>query len=413
MSDHKYWLISVPGDKNSNPGRESQRKSFDATKVITNRHNSPASQFQIPADLKVGTLDALMLLSDELDKYDKHADNVLKRIVRSFSNDVSEGDLNAASNLKVDAGSGDVDPAAYLQDFMWNESRFPCKGHLPELANAIHKEIVNSDEEVKESLQQFSQVRNAINANKRKSGGNLVVRDLNSLVNASHYVNHPSGELSEKIIPVFIVVPKMRITDFLEGVSGAVAFNRALKEEDGDLKDLQFEGYERCTQEVVPGSWKKISEDDSYVLGRVLHLDSPSLQTFKQKINDNKCTVREFKLDAAAYAEDKQQLEKLQEEEVEKRKHAKRILMTMFGEVFVCHCHLKAVRIFVESVLWYGLPVNFSSMVVKVSSRNEAGLQSELDVLWANAKGNGGKSEEDDERPYLKYDFDLGFLHEE
>jgi len=42
----------------------------------------------------------------------------------------------------------------------------------------------------------------------RKSGGNLMVKDLNGIVKISHYPAHQDGTLSEKIVPVFVVVPK-------------------------------------------------------------------------------------------------------------------------------------------------------------------------------------------------------------
>lgn len=43
-----------------------------------------------------------------------------------------------------------------------------------------------------------------------------------------------------------------------------------------------------------------------------------------------------------------------------------RLCKANFGEVFAAWMHVKALRVFVESVLRYGLPPDFQPMVVKV-----------------------------------------------
>jgi V-ATPase subunit C len=45
-----------------------------------------------------------------------------------------------------------------------------------------------------------------------------------------------------------------------------------------------------------------------------------------------------------------------------------RLAKTNFSEVFSSWVHLKALRIFVESVLRYGLPPDFTSVVIEVGS---------------------------------------------
>merc|ERR1712159_597768 len=114
---------------------------------------SPCSKFDFPV-LKVGTLDTLMQLSDELDKFDKYAENAIKRIARSWQNDVgTDEDPTSLSQLKVpDFGTGDVSAFDGIQKFRWCDERFQYKDPLPDLARKIHKQIVDMDEEVKASL---------------------------------------------------------------------------------------------------------------------------------------------------------------------------------------------------------------------------------------------------------------------
>lgn len=44
-----------------------------------------------------------------------------------------------------------------------------------------------------------------------------------------------------------------------------------------------------------------------------------------------------------------------------------RLARTNFGEVFSAWVHLKALRVFVESVLRYGLPPDFTAVSIAVS----------------------------------------------
>jgi len=381
-----FWLMSAPGEKGMTNEHAAKQAAFDKGKNTCAGYGSGCSKMDFP-NLKVGTLDSLMLMSDELDKFDKHADIALRRIVRAWCQDVSteEEDTNA-NQLKV-PDFGDVGALEGMTRFHWCEERFQHKDPLPDLAAKIHKQIVDMDDEVKANLGAYAQIKNLINAQKRKSGGNLLVRDLNGIVKQSCYAMHTNGDISEKILPIFLVVPKQRLDDFQKM-------------------------YESASKECVPKSWRPIEEDDSYVLGRVLHLECPSLQSFKNKMSENKFTIREFTYDSSAVEENKVSFEKLQEEEKEALTNAKNTLHMAFGEVFVCHMHLKAVRMFVESVLWYGIPVNFQAMVVSVNMRKEAGLDKALDETFKDAKGSGGSTadKDDDEHPFVKFPFDLEFM---
>lgn len=374
--------------------------SFNKATDIANQNASPCAKFDFP-QLKVGTLDALMLLSDEIDKFDKHADVALRRVTRAWSSDMSDDNFTATNDmLKVEMGGGDTDPVAAVQGFTWQEDRFPHKGSLPELANTIHGFICDLDEEVKDVLGKFSQIRNALNAIQRKSGGNLMVKDLNGIVSIQAFVQHADGNLSEKIVPVFVVISKSRVEDFMAGYETA----------------FHVEGEPRASKECVPKSFKQIAEDDSYVLARVLHLDCPTLQSYKAKLADKKFNVREFTFNSQAVEDSQADKEKLLEQESEAKQQAKKTLQMAFGEIFLCHLHLKAIRLFVESVLWYGLPVNFQAMAIKVNQRKEGALQAALDEGFKDAKpgSNGGKGEDGEgDASFVSFEYDLDFIYDE
>jgi V-type H+-transporting ATPase subunit C len=77
-TDKYYWLISAP-----KPAKGPS--VFETLNRRTSKENNLSNNFMfgIP-DLKVGTLDSLMALSDDLAKIDTFVENTTKKIVRQL-----------------------------------------------------------------------------------------------------------------------------------------------------------------------------------------------------------------------------------------------------------------------------------------------------------------------------------------
>merc|ERR1712130_1032434 len=71
-SKMNYLLISVPTDKTETKTRQKLENAVD-------KYSNKVTSFKIPA-LKVGTLDRLMQLSDELQKLDQLGESVVKKL---------------------------------------------------------------------------------------------------------------------------------------------------------------------------------------------------------------------------------------------------------------------------------------------------------------------------------------------
>jgi len=55
-----------------------------------------------------------MLLSDEIDKFDKHADIALRRVTRAWSSDMNDDNFTATPDmLKVEMSGGDSEPSPF------------------------------------------------------------------------------------------------------------------------------------------------------------------------------------------------------------------------------------------------------------------------------------------------------------
>uniref|UniRef100_A0A914KS48 V-type proton ATPase subunit C n=1 Tax=Meloidogyne incognita TaxID=6306 RepID=A0A914KS48_MELIC len=91
-SNNELWLISAPGE--STP-----LETWDRLQQTT-QNLSVNSKFNIP-DLKVGTLDQLVGLSDDLAKLDTAAEQTTRKLVQYFSEVLEEERNKLQENLVI------------------------------------------------------------------------------------------------------------------------------------------------------------------------------------------------------------------------------------------------------------------------------------------------------------------------
>lgn len=79
----EYWLISAPGDKTC-------QQTWETMNNVTSKQNNLCENFKfhIP-DLKVGTLDQLVGLSDDLGKLDAFVESITRKVA-AYLGDVLE-----------------------------------------------------------------------------------------------------------------------------------------------------------------------------------------------------------------------------------------------------------------------------------------------------------------------------------
>ena len=76
MSDLRYWIISVPAKSGNKEAVFSRIQRCSAEFI----ENGTASRFLVPGGLRVGTLDSLMSMSDELVKIDHMVEHTARKI---------------------------------------------------------------------------------------------------------------------------------------------------------------------------------------------------------------------------------------------------------------------------------------------------------------------------------------------
>lgn len=141
--------------------------------------------------------------------------------------------------------------------------------------------------------------------------------------------------------------------------------------------------YEKITDMIVPRSSQLIHQDNDYGLFNVT-LFKKVVEEFKHHARERKFVVREFSYNEADMAAGKNEITKLVTDKKKQFGPLVRWLKVNFSECFCAWIHVKALRVFVESVLRYGLPVNFQAVVMVPSRKNTKKLREVLQTLYAH-----------------------------
>jgi len=163
------------------------------------------------------------------------------------------------------------------------------------------------------------------------------------------------------------------------------------RDDEKKIKDTEERKLRAC-KNVVPGSAKRLdspkskndkadSDDDEFVLYRVVVMRK-GLDAYRNICREKRYTARPFKYDPD---DDKSQLAQ-KKTMVEQREAQFRALVdwcqSTFSDVFVAWLHIKAMRLFVEAVLRYGLPIDFAAMLIKPRRGVEKKLREILAELY-------------------------------
>ncbi|KAM4772257.1 V-type proton ATPase subunit C 2 [Rhinophrynus dorsalis] len=377
----EFWLISVPGDKTN-------LAALERMNTVTSKANlSHNAKFVIP-DLKVGTLDALVGLSDDLGKLDSFAESLIKKIAQYIGEVMDDSTDKAQENLLANG----VDLISYLSRFEWDMAKYPVKQPLKNITEALSKQMSQIDTDLKTRAVSYNSIKGNLQSLERKTVGSLLTRTLADIVNKEDFVLN-----SEYLITLLVVVPK----------TSYAAWQKT---------------YESLSDMVVPRSTKMIAEDNEGGLFTVT-LFRKVIDEFKAKARENKFMVREFYFNEKELQSEKDEIIKLAADKKQQYGPLLRWLKVNFSESFIAWTHIKALRVFVESVLRYGLPVNFQAVILQPNKKSMKRLRDVLNAIFrhldeaaaANMKDVGMdipglQLSNQDYYPYVCYKIDLTSL---
>lgn len=104
--------------------------------------------------------------------------------------------------------------------------------------------------------------------------------------------------------------------------------------------------------------------------------------------DDFRIVVRDFVYDEQSLKAGKNERDKILQEKQRQYAQLVRWLKINFGEIYVAYIHVKALRAFVESVLRYGLPVNFQAVIMEPNKGTAKKLRVELNKLYSHLDGS-------------------------
>ena len=171
-------------------------------------------------------------------------------------------------------------------------------------------------------------------------------------------ISSVSGNLSNKSLTA-IVDPSIIIQDSEYLETHLIAVPKQL------TKDF-LKAYETLCSMVVPRSAQLIDSDSEFSLYAVTTFRKTSAE-FVHKCRERKWTPRDFKYKEGGKEEERMEVERMEKEEKKVWDQALRLGRTAWGEAVMAWVHVLALRVFVETVLRYGLPLQFVCGLVRVS----------------------------------------------
>ncbi|KAH8400709.1 hypothetical protein KR009_000518 [Drosophila setifemur] len=244
----------------------------------------------------------------------------------------------------------------YLTRFQWDMAKYPIKQSLRNIADIISKQIGQIDGDLKTKSQAYNNLKGSLQNLEKKKTGSLLTRNLADLVKKEHFILD-----SEYLTTLLVIVPKTMANDWLTN-------------------------YEKITDMIVPRSSQLIQEDNDYCLFNVT-LFKKVAEEFKLHARERKFIVRDFVYNEEELAAGKNEMTKLMTDKKKQFGPLVRWLKVNFSEAFCALIHVKALRVFVESVLRYGLPVNFQAILIEPNKKSVKRLRDVLNQLYGHLDG--------------------------
>jgi len=400
------WLVTVPPHQSGDRRTGSQITKEGAGETLnriaqTFRSDGDICPFAIP-DLRVGTLDSLMSLSDDLVKIDMTIENVSRKIERAFK-ELSD-DPNAKPKVSTTGESVD----RYLKNFSWDRAKYPNTTSLPDLVENIQKSMAREEDELRQKSADYTEITQALASIQRKSGGSLIMRDLDEVITAENLGMAPSEISNQNFFPnteylttLVVVVPQNVEKDFLANYEGLCS-------------DLVEAGGTTMSPVVPESAVKLLEQDDSCVYKVTLlrgkyqsgfyddedgtfhegtHTDY--VEQFIKAARDHRFVARRFTFNPNALANNKRTSRELETRRDRAKTDFERWCSIHFGEAFTAWIHIKAIRAFVESVLRYGLPVIYTSVLIVPKRNREEKIMNGLTKLYQYLDDEQDKDDDD------------------
>lgn len=334
-----FILLSLP--ENVKPSGNSSLDTNSWLKQHLLNGKTYTTNFNVP-EFKIGSLDSLIVESEELSKVDSQIDGSLQKIIEII-NGMKEAGTNTYRTIPIN----NVPVPEYLENFHWDTRKYKLDKPINELIQLISDESAQLDNDVRATFTNYNNAKTNLATAERKQTGDLSVRSLHNVVKPEDFILG-----SEHLTTILVAVPKT-------------------------LKSNFEKSYETLCPNVVPASAGVLAQDSEYILYNV-HLFKKNLPQFIAAAREHKYIPREFNYSEELIDQLKREHDSAASLEQSLRIQLVRLAKAAYVDVFINWFHIKALRVFVESVLRYGLPPHFNTKIIAVPPKQLKKCKTEL-----------------------------------
>lgn len=352
--------------------------------------NLPILKFKLE-DFQIGTLDSLVQESEDLAKLDQQLSSSVVKVVDILqtvnnSNSSSSAGKNNAVNLV-----GNKPAYSAIESFTWNTTKYRLDKPIKQLVGVIANEAIALDNDVRAAYSTYQTAKSNYVAADRKKNGDLSIKSLHDIVRPEHFVLD-----LEHLVSVLVAVPNSLNLDFKSK-------------------------YETLTEFVIPRSATIVATDLEYHLYSVT-LFKKYQQEFIHGCREQKWHPRtDFTYSEDVLNEMRKEFDLTKATESKARNDLVRLAKTAYLDISSAWFHIKAIRIYVESVLRYGLPPLFDCLLIKFDKQNHKNLskvKKELIEKFGYLGGEAGNNKnsnlheyaslvDTEYEPFVLYEVDL------
>lgn len=291
-----------------------------------------------------------------------------------------------------------------LTRFQWDEAKYPVRRPLGETKENIVDTVLRLDEDFKMRMGEYMITKNKYSAMQRRQQGGLAVRDMEAILLGAGGHGGVEAALAgvidtENLVSVFVVVPS-------------------------HLKQDWYKKYERLASDVVPRSATLVAKDETNEMYSVVMFRRVA-DSFRTAAQNEGFIVRKFdkkefvaSVTAGSSGDgdgrgagsgrggDSRSSAEMAMREQERKLYE--WCSASYSECFSAWMHIYAIRVYVESILRYGLPPNFLTVVMKPNTsggnrKNEARVRTILNesCIMLENSSKYWKSDGDDAKSAL------------
>ena len=328
--DYTYWLVSLPVHYNDEDVLRAKIADVLSQKIIA---TDVAEIFEVGLpEFRVGTLDSLVLANEEMHR----AETTCKAIVDSILTMIRDVLNDKSGHAPIDTASflsnilvNEMPPRQYLEEFQWNHMKYRIDITVREIGQLLYKEATDIESLVKGRMKRYQEAASEYKKIEQRASGPLMNVDIAFIVQPEDFLS------TDFLETLFFVVPKEKQSAWLKE-------------------------YTEFAEMVLPDSAKQIATDGSTYLYGVAIMRAKSKDFITTAIKHG-YIHKPYEPNSEVFSN----RDRVASEKSTQWSSILRLLKTNYGEIFSIWVHVKMSRLFVESVLRYGLPPVFEFFVIR------------------------------------------------